>query len=254
LKVHAKVALIKRKKSEKPYVGLLATGNLNEGTARFYTDHILMTSRQEMLAELEQLFAFLALQKKPSGEHIAFKYLLVAQFNMQQTFLQLIEREIEHAKEGKSASIIIKINNLEEEVLINKLYEASNAGVTIQMIVRSICRLVPGVQAQSERISVRRIVDRYLEHGRVFIFKNGGNEEVYMGSADWMNRNMYRRIEVCFPILDKAIKNQLLAMVQLQLNDNVSAVMIDESLQNIPLQLNAHLLRSQEEIYKLLST
>jgi polyphosphate kinase len=252
LKVHAKVALVKREKNKKPFVGLFATGNLNESTARFYTDHILMTSRQEMLVELDQLFSFLAMQKKPAGEQIAFKHLLVAQFNLQQVFLQLIDREVKHAQEGKPASIIIKINNLEEEVLINKLYEASNAGVTIQMIVRSICRLVPGVRGQSEKISVKRIVDRYLEHGRVFIFHNAGNEEVFMGSADWMNRNMYRRIEVCFPVYDDSIRHEMIQLVRLQLNDNINAVMIDSALQNVPIAMNAHHVRSQEAIYNLL--
>jgi polyphosphate kinase len=154
-----------------------------------------------MLQELQLLFTFLARRKVPAPEdQLPFNRLLVAQFNLQSRFLDLISREITHAVSGRSASIIIKMNNLEEEVLIRKLYEASGSGVKIQLIIRGICRLVPGVAGQSEHISVTRIVDRYLEHGRVFIFHNNGEEEIYMGSADWMNRNIYRRIEVCFPV------------------------------------------------------
>jgi polyphosphate kinase len=224
LKVHAKIALVKRKNQKAPYLGLLATGNLNESTARFYTDHILLTAHQPMLAEMESLFNFLR-KKKNAGnpQLLVFQHLLVAQFNLQARFLELIEREIENARQGLEAAITIKMNNLEEEVLISKLYDASNAGVKVHLIVRSICRLVPGIPGQSEHITVKRIVDRYLEHGRVFVFYNGGKEEVYMGSADWMNRNIYRRIEVCFPVYNETISKQVIALLGLQWRDNVQA-------------------------------
>ena len=234
LKVHAKVALVKKKQGEDfQYFGVLATGNFNETTARFYTDHILFTSSPPILKELEALFAFLSKRKKKPdlGDTINFEHLLVAQFNLQTRFLALIDREIVHAKAGKPASIIIKLNNLEEKKLISKLYEASNAGVKIQLIVRSICCLVPGIAGQSENITTKRIVDRYLEHGRIFIFHNLGEETLFMGSADWMNRNIYSRIEVCFPVYDPAIKARLMEMIKLQLNDSI---------------------RSQEAIYQLL--
>jgi len=224
LKVHAKVALVKRTLNHKcDYLGLLATGNLNEGTARFYTDHILLTAQQPMLRELEALFGFLTKRKKaPSAEDmIDFKHLLVAQFNLQQRFLELIQREIDHAKDGRKSGITIKLNNLEEQVLISKLYEASQAGVKVKLIVRGICCLVPDKEGLSENISVIRIVDRYLEHGRIFLFENDGQPEVYMGSADWMNRNIYSRIEVCFPIYDVELKKMLIKIINLQLNDNV---------------------------------
>ncbi|MBB5437465.1 polyphosphate kinase [Pedobacter sp. AK017] len=224
LKVHAKVALVKRQvTAETQYLGLLATGNLNENTARFYTDQILLTAHQPMLKELEALFGFLSKSKKaPSPEDmISFEHLLVAQFNLQQRFLDLIEREILNAKNALKSGIIIKLNNLEERTLITKLYEASAAGVPVKLIVRGICCLIPGIAGLSDNISVTRIVDRYLEHGRIFLFENNGNQEVYMGSADWMNRNIYSRIEVCFPVYQPGLKQTLVKIINLQLNDNV---------------------------------
>ncbi|MBE9463383.1 polyphosphate kinase 1 [Dyadobacter subterraneus] len=254
LKVHAKIALVKRKNSKVPYLGLLATGNLNESTARFYTDHILLTAYQPMLAEMESLFNFLRKKKKGNLQPLLFQHLLVAQFNLQTRFLEMIDREIDNAKKGLNAAITIKMNNLEEEVLISKLYDASNVGVKINLIVRSICRLVPGVPGQSENITIKRIVDRYLEHGRIFIFHNDGKEEVYMGSADWMNRNIYRRIEVCFPIYNEVIKKQMIELIALQWSDTVQAVLINKNLENVPLtKEGANGVRSQEAIYKLLS-
>jgi polyphosphate kinase len=201
----------------------MATGNLNEITARFYTDQILLTAHQPMLKELEALFGFLSKNKKaPAAEDmINFEHLLVAQFNLQQRFLELIEREIEHARNGGHAGITIKLNNLEERTLITKLYEASQAGVRIKLIVRGICCLMPGLAGLSENISVTRIVGRYLEHGRIFLFENNGSQEIYMGSADWMNRNIYSRIEVCFPVYDQQLQHLLIKIINLQLNDNV---------------------------------
>jgi len=254
LKVHAKLALVKRKNQELPFLGLLATGNLNESTARFYTDHILLTAFQPMLAEAEKLFGFLSKKKKPEKtDLIDFRHLLVAQFNLQAKFIQLIDTEIQNAQNGLSSGITIKLNNLEEEILINKLYEASNAGVKVNLIVRSICRLVPGVTGQSENILVKRIVDRYLEHGRIFIFHNNGDESVFMGSADWMNRNIYRRIEVCFPIYNGTLKNQLISIISMQWADTVQAVEIDQELNNVPLNVDKRHIRSQQAIYELLS-
>ncbi|RYY37530.1 MAG: polyphosphate kinase 1 [Sphingobacteriaceae bacterium] len=255
LKVHAKIALVKRRVDDRlRYTGLLATGNFNESTASFYTDHILMTSSPTLTREMELLLIFLTKRQKPSSpDLIPFKELLVSQFNLQQRFLELIEREIEHARKGKPASIIIKMNNLEERVLISKLYEASVAGVKIQLIVRGICCIVPGVEGMSSNITVRRIVDRYLEHGRVFIFNNDGNTEFYMGSSDWMNRNIYRRIEVCFPVYDEQIKKQILAIISLQLQDNVKAVLVNEHMVNQLVPASEPVIQSQLEIYNLLN-
>lgn len=249
LKVHAKLAVIKKKCAKgSEYNGLLATGNFNESTARFYTDHILFTAHQEMLKEAEDLFLFLKKRRKPkASDELRFKHLLVGQFNLQQRFIALIDREIEHVRNGSRGSITIKLNNLEDQVLIGKLYQAATAGVQVTLIVRSICCLVPGIPGMSETITVKRIVDRYLEHGRVFMFGNAGNTEVYIGSADWMNRNIYRRIEVCFPVYDKQLRAQLIKILLLQAADTVQAVVLDEHMNNIPAE-GEYLLRSQEEI------
>lgn len=255
LKVHAKVALVKRTvRNESHYLGLLATGNLNESTAKFYTDHILLTAYQPVLEELQLLFGFLGKKKKKPliEDKINFEHLLVAQFNLQSKFLTLIDREIRHAKKGLPCGIIIKMNNLEEKVLISKLYEASVAGVKIELIVRSVCCLVPGVKGQSENICVKRVVDRYLEHGRIFLFHNNGEQELYMGSADWMNRNIYGRIEVCFPIYAAELKTRLIALLNLQLADTVQAVVLNEEMQNNYVTAGPQV-RSQEAIYKFLT-
>lgn len=256
LKVHAKVALVKRKEEGRSrYYGVFATGNFNESTARFYTDHILLTADKNMLQELELLFLFLAKRRKPREEE-AFKpqHLLIAQFNLLQQFTDLIDFEIAQAKQAKPAAITIKMNNLEEEVLISKLYEASGAGVKVRMIIRGICRLRPGVAGLSDNISVTRIVDRYLEHGRIFIFEHGGEEKIYLGSADWMNRNIYRRIEVCFPVLDADLRREIKEITDIQLRDNVKAVAIGPQGANIPIHNDKAPLESQAAIYDLLHT
>jgi polyphosphate kinase len=255
LKVHAKIAVVKIEKDNRMvYSGLLATGNFNESTAKFYTDHILFTANPALLREMELVFLFLSKREKPALENqISFNNILVAQFNLQTKFIELIDREIEYAKQGLPAKITLKMNNLEERVLISKLYEASQAGVKISMIVRSICCLIPGVKGMSENITVRRIVDRNLEHARAFIFNNNGNKEVFLGSADWMNRNVYHRIEVCFPIYDETIKETLIKIIDLQLQDNVQAVELDENLQNVPVKHAEPAIQAQQEIYNLLS-
>jgi polyphosphate kinase len=212
-----------------------------------------MTANPQMLREMELLFIFLAKKAKTSdGYPINFKHLLVAQFNLQHRFLELIDREIANIKQGLPAAITIKLNNLEERILISKLYEASQAGVKISLIVRSICCIIPGVKGMSENITVRRIVDRYLEHGRVFIFNNNNNPEVFMGSSDWMNRNIYRRIEVCFPVYDQNIKTEIMDIIDIQLKDNVQAVNLNQQLQNVIIEKHEPLVQSQRDIYKFL--
>lgn len=254
LKVHAKVALVKRRVNHRlKYYGLLATGNFNENTAAFYTDHILMSANGAILREIELLFVFLQRREKPSSpDMIRFDHLLVAGFNLQQRFMDMIDREIANASKGAPASIHIKLNNLEERKLISKLYDASQAGVKVDLIVRSICCLIPGVKGMSENITVRRIVDRYLEHGRAFIFHNNGQPEVYMGSADWMNRNIYRRIEVCFPVYYEQVKAEITAIINLQLQDNVQAVMLNEKLENVRIEPGIPAIQSQRSVYELI--
>ncbi|MFT3827555.1 MAG: polyphosphate kinase 1 [Chitinophagaceae bacterium] len=255
LKVHAKIALVKKRVGKRmEYYGMLATGNLNESTARFYTDHILLTGHHEITREMELLFIFLGRRKKPvSPEQVPFRHLLVAQFNMQQRFLELIDREIENAKKGLASGITIKLNNIEERVLISKLYEASQAGVPIKLIVRSICCIIPAVEGMSDNITIRRIVDRYLEHGRIFLFHNNGGDELFMGSSDWMNRSMYRRIEVAFPVYDVSIKDEIKNILALQWQDNQQAVILDRDMQNIAVAETDEPVRSQQAIYEWLS-
>lgn len=241
LKVHAKVALVKKK--NKMY-GFFGTGNLNEKTSEIYCDHGLLSCHKEMTKELSSVFNFLYENKSPSP----FRHLIVSQFNAMRRFEELINREIENAKKGKESGIIIKLNNLQEQHLIQKLYEAAEAGVEVKMIVRSICCLVPGTNG----IKVKRIVDRYLEHARVFYFKNAGKEEIYMGSSDWMNRNLHRRIEVSFPIYDEKMREELLTILQFQWDDDLKGVWLNEDLENIRPSAEK-VIRAQMDTYKFLS-
>ncbi|MEN5378617.1 polyphosphate kinase 1 [Sphingobacterium kitahiroshimense] len=250
LKVHAKIALVKTKQGNAvQYFGLLSTGNLNEKTAHRYADHVLLTAQQEILQEVMEVFNVLKKRLDQTSYYSThFKYLLVSQYNLAAGFMQLIDQEIASAKMGLPAWIIIKVNNLEEKGMIQKLYEASQAGVVIQLIVRSICRLIPGVAGLSENISVRRIVDRYLEHSRVFIFNNNGQEQVYLGSADWMHRNIYNRIEVCFPIVNRRLKKEIQTIIAIQLEDDTSAEVLDEHMDSIERSVDKGI-RAQECIY-----
>jgi len=230
LKVHAKVALISRKvQGKKVGYAFLGTGNFNENTAKTYADHGLFTADPRLTEELRKVFKFLSkMKEKPALEH-----LLVAQINMRGQFMALIDREIEAALLGEEAHIVIKLNNLEDQVMIDKLYEASQAGVKVELIVRGICCLMPEVKGMSDNITVTRIVDRYLEHARVFVFHNRGDKAVLLGSADWMRRNLYKRVEVVYPVYDEQIKSEILEILALQLKDNTKAVFIDRYGQNV---------------------
>ena len=252
LKVHAKIALVKRfEDGNMNNYSLLATGNFNEATGRFYTDHVFFTSKKEFSDDLQHLFIYLQsrLQPEEFGK-INFKHLLVSQFNMVKRFRKMIDREIENAGKGAPAHIIIKVNNLQEKEMIEKLYEASRAGVKIDLIVRSICCVAAGVKGQSENITIRRIVDRYLEHARVFIFHNNGEPEVYMGSADWMNRNLLSRIEVVFPLYDEKLKKEIIDLIQLQLSDTKKAVLFREDLSNEKIFSDNGSIAAQEATYQ----
>ncbi|MCE7994053.1 MAG: polyphosphate kinase 1 [Roseivirga sp.] len=250
LKVHAKVALIQRvtERKTKSYA-FFGTGNFNESTAGIYADHGLLTAHKGMCKELNQVFEYLQ-----HGQSISknLKHLLVARFNMQKRFLRMIDREIEHVKNGKEGQIIIKLNNLEEETMIVKLYEASQAGVKIDLIIRGICRLKPQTPGLSENIRAIRIVDGYLEHARIFKFANNGDPELYLSSADWMGRNLHRRIEVGFPIYDDVALEELNEMLNLQLADNTKARLLDENLQHIPMDTKRKKVRSQNDFHQYL--
>lgn len=257
MKVHSKLALVKRRVGWScEYFGLLGTGNFNESTARFYTDHLLLTAHRELTQEMNLMFAYLLSRSQPGQyQFMQFRHLMVARFNLAARLRELVAREIANKAAGKPARIIIKINNLQEREFIDLFYDASNAGVEIDLIVRGICCLVPGVPGMSERITVRRIVDRYLEHARVFIFHNDGVPEVYLGSSDLMERNLRRRIEVIFPVYDERLKQQLQDIVAIQLRDNTQAVTLDSNGEMIaPGPGNGPSLRAQEAIYEYLGS
>jgi polyphosphate kinase len=183
----------------------------------------------------------------------SFDKLLVAPFNLRSTFVQLIDNEIKNSRNGKKAEITIKLNSLEDRKMIKKLYEASQAGVKIRIIVRGICCLIPGRKGLSENISVVSIVDRFLEHARIFVFHNNGNNLMYVASADWMRRNLSRRIEVGFPILDNKVKSFLLKVIELQWIDNTKARKIDSVQKNdYKTSRRKKNIRSQYEIYEFI--
>lgn len=251
LKVHAKVAVILRKKESETAgrsdIAYLSTGNFNEKTARIYSDMALLTSCPELVEDVNRVFALLE-GKLPAP---TFRHLLVARFNMVPELDRLIAREIEHAEAGRKGRIILKMNGLHDTHMIDSLYRASEAGVDIDLIVRGICCLVPD-QPYSRNIRITRIVDMFLEHARVWYFYNDGQEALYLASADWMRRNLSRRIETAFPILDPDIKRQIIDILHIQLQDNVKACRIDAHLQNIPKRNDNPPVRSQEAIYHYL--
>lgn len=256
IKVHSKIALvIKRDDNEKKSYSILSTGNFNETTAKFYTDHTLLTADKQINKELLSLFLFLRARKKPKEkEDLKFKNLLVSQFDIIKDFKALIEGEIKKQQEGKPARIRIKLNNLEEPYMIDLLYKASIAGVKIEMLVRSICSLMPGVKDMSETIEVRRIVDRYLEHTRIFIFGEGDDTTLIMGSSDWMTRNLRRRIEVCATIQDEKCKKELTDYFDIQWRDNDKAVKLNADMTHAKLDGvgYSNLSNAQRNIYEYL--
>jgi len=251
IKVHSKIALIKKQNNEDIIrYSVLSTGNFNETTARFYTDHVLLTTNPTIGNELQRLFNFLGERRLPANAgELKFKKLLVSQFNMTERFNELIENEIQKRKNGMPALIRIKLNNLEEQGMIDSLYKASRAGVKIQLIIRGICCIIPSLEEFSENIVVKRIVDRYLEHSRILIFGTDDDCEVMIGSADWMNRNLHRRIEVCVPIEDAACKKELIDYFEMQWSDNDKSVFFDEHMQQIRPDTNGNVVNAQQSIY-----
>ena len=229
LKVHAKVALVRRRgpNGEKiPSYAYISTGNFNEKTATLYADCGLFTCRKEIVNDLYNLFRTLQGKEDPK-----FTTLLVARFNLIPELNRLIDHEMELARKGKKGRIILKMNALQDPTMIDRLYEASQAGVEIDLIVRGICCLIPG-QKYSRNIRVTRIVDTFLEHARIWYFGNGGNPKLFLGSPDWMRRNLYRRIEAVTPILDPDLKQELIDMLSIQLSDKRKACFVDDRLRN----------------------
>lgn len=229
LKIHAKLCLITREEDKKNMrYAIVGTGNFNEETAEIYSDHALITADKRITREVEKVFEFLDNTYKTN----TYRHLVVSPFYMRKKFVKLIKSETKSAKAGKPAYIYVKLNSLVDQKLIDKLYEASRAGVKIKMVVRGICSLVPGVPGLSENIEVISIVDKYLEHSRVFIFCNDGDELYYISSADWMIRNMDNRVEVATPIYDKDIQNELKQFFEIQFRDNQKARIIDQEQKN----------------------
>jgi polyphosphate kinase len=211
LKTHCKLALIARREADEQIrrYAHLGTGNYNPTTARFYTDLSLLTSDARITSAVHHVFNYLTAYSERSSYHPLF----VAPVNLGKSCLGLIERETAHARKGRPAFLIAKVNALQDEKTIHALYEASQAGVRIELIVRGACALRPGVRGMSSKIRVRSVVGRFLEHSRVFVFGNGGNAEVYLGSADWMHRNIYERVEVMFHLKSEALRDQILREV-----------------------------------------
>lgn len=250
LKVHSKLFLITRKERGKlvqyAHVG---TGNFNENTAKVYTDHALLTADKRITQDIERLFEFY--QDNYKLGH--YKHLVISPFNTRKRFIKLLDHEIKHAKEGKPAYAILKMNSLVDKGMIAKLYEAAKAGVQISLIVRGICSLVSDLSELHGYIRVISIVDRFLEHSRIFVFGNGGDELYYLSSGDWMYRNLDHRSEVAVPVFDKDLQRQLRRYLDIQLQDNVKARIVDSHQKNTYVSgSKQQRLRSQFEIYNWL--
>lgn len=229
LKIHSKMTLITREEGGKLVnYSTLSTGNFHEGNANLYTDFNIFTADKRITNEVEKVFTFLEFNYKSFN----YKHLLVAPFNMRRKLYTLIDTEIANAQQKLPAYIYCKINNIVDEEIIRKLYQASNAGVQIKMVVRGICSLIPGIKGMSENIEVVSIVDRFLEHSRIFIFCNNNDEQYYISSADWMTRNLDYRVEVASVIYDPEIRAELKSVVLAALKDNVKARILDAKLSN----------------------
>jgi len=219
-KVHSKICLVTRIEKGKPVnYAFLSTGNFNENTARIYADHTLFTANKKLTDDLAEVFKALKQNQFAKG----LKHLIVSPIDSRPAIYKLIDNEIKSAKAGKPAYMILKMNSLADEQIITKLYQASNAGVKIKMIIRGMCCLVPGVKGFSENIEVISIVDKYLEHARVHIYCNGGKELIYLTSADFMTRNIDNRVEVGFPIYDEELKKEIREVINIQMEDNTKA-------------------------------
>jgi polyphosphate kinase len=250
LKVHSKLCLITRVKGDVTQrYAAVGTGNFNEETARVYTDHLLLTADKKITNEVLKAFNFFSANYRKDK----FYHLLLSPFGLRNKLVMLIENEMKNAKAGKEAYIYIKINNLTDEEIISKLYKAGEAGVKIRLIVRGMLSIVPGIKGVSENITAIGIVDRFLEHSRFLIFSNGGDELVYITSADIMPRNLDRRIEVTCPIWDPALKKEITDLFDIQWNDNLKARVYDEEQSNRMVRTGSTIHHSQIEIHDYLT-
>jgi polyphosphate kinase len=245
LKVHSKIGVIEKiVKGRKKRYGFISTGNFNEDTAKIYTDYTLLTSDQKLLKEVNKVFNFLQVHYKLKK----YKHLIVSPHYTHNAVVRLIRKEIENHKAGLPSGIKLKLNAITNFELIEKLYEASNAGVPIKMIIRGICCLIPGVKGMSENIEVISIVDKHLEHPRVYVFENGGDQKVYLSSADFMTRNIENRLEVAVPIYNKELQKEIIDVFEICWSDNVKARKINGAVQNEFVKNNHESVRSQWKI------
>ena len=246
LKVHSKLCLITRDKNDiiQRYAAV-GTGNFNEDTARTYTDHLLLTTNKKITYEVFKAFNFFNVNYRKDN----FYHLVLSPFFLRNKITLLIDNEIKNAKAGKNAYINLKLNNITDSEIINHLYKASKAGVSIRLIIRGMISLVPGIKDLSENIRAIGIVDRFLEHTRFMIFCNGGNEECFISSADLMTRNIEHRIEVTCPVFDKNIRNEMKEIFEIQWSDNVKARILDSTLSNAFVKPGKIQIQSQIEVY-----
>lgn len=245
MKVHGKLLYIGMRKSRD--ISVISTGNFHEGNARHYTDVLLFTSRPEITSEVNMVFDLI---RNPFAG-CSFKKLMVSPQSMRDKIYELIDNEIAAAKKGREAGIKIKINHITDPGMVQKLYEASQAGVPVDLLVRGCCSLVPSKKGISENIRAYGIIDRYLEHSRILVFKAGGKNLTFIGSADWMPRNLDRRIEVMAPVIDPEIKREMLAIIDMGLRDNISARVIDGNGTNDIHKTDGEaIFRSQSKLYE----
>lgn len=245
LKVHSKITHISMKSGVD--IACISTGNFHEGNARTYTDYMLMTASRNIVREIGAVFDFIERPYAP----IHFKELLVSPNEMKRKFIHLINEEIKNRQAGKPAYILIKINHITDPMMVKKLYEASSHGIPVDLLVRGNCSLITGIPGVSDTIRINGIIDRYLEHSRIFIFANGGEEKIFIGSADWMPRNLDNRIEVVAPVYDSGIKADLKRVIAYGLKDTLQGRIVDGTGENRPWTTEDNLpFRSQEELYK----
>jgi len=247
MKIHSKLLQIVRDNGKKEHlITYVGTGNFNERSSRIYSDLALITADPSISREVSRVFKMMDLNMDRS----AFKLLHVSPLNTRRKLTVLIDNEIRNAKKGLPSGIRIKLNNLTDQKMIKKLYEASKAGVKIEMIIRGICCLVPGAKDISENITVISIVDRYLEHARFMVFHNNGAPQYFLSSADWMERNLDKRIEVGCPILDPDLQKELDTIFEYQWRGSVKSRLIDKQLKNIYRKTNGAPFHAQAELYK----
>ncbi|MEM1339533.1 MAG: polyphosphate kinase 1 [Bacteroidota bacterium] len=246
LKVHSKICTVEREEGNtvKRY-GFISTGNFNESTAKIYTDYTVFTAHEGILRELDKVFGFFETTYKINK----YKHLIVSPHYTKNKFGKLIDNEIANAIVGKDAFVKIKMNSFTSYKMVDKLYEASRAGVKVQLIIRGICCLIPGVPGMSENIEVISIVDKFLEHPRLFIFGNEGEPKVYISSADWMTRNLDYRVEVGCPIYDEDVKQELIDTFDISWKDNVKARVFSQEQDNTYRKTSGEKLRSQFAMY-----